>query len=129
MKGSVLVETVFCILPFTLILFLCLELLRAGYLHVLVAQSAFIYTRDRALGLSEGESQREVFDFLKNAMGRDNGERMRQLLDFESEAHGRTVEGKVHIRYPLFFRFEMENQDPTYWRHHLEITKKCQFPG
>lgn len=126
-KGSILVEAVFGIVPFTLLLFLSIELFRAGYLHVLLQQSAFVYTRDRALGKTERESRKDVYEFLDEALGRVVGGDMRRDLDFESKLLGRTVEGKVHLRYPMLIKFEMVTGDR--FKHHMEITKSCQFPG
>lgn len=128
-KGSLLLEAVFGILPFTLFFFLSIELFRTGYLHVLLSQAAFIYTRDKALGKSESKSREDVYSFLESAMGRENGKMMRQKLSLETECTGRTVSGRVHLRYPLFFFYDTEEKNRKFWRHHMEITKRCQFPG
>jgi len=117
-------EAVFSLLLLLLALCFEMELVRRSVLSVLLHHSAFIYVRDRALGVSARESREEVKRSLQASLGSTQMVRLEKRLDYYEK---RTVDGLkvgIHYRYPMLLPFRLGKT----MRHHLEITEQCFFP-
>jgi hypothetical protein len=118
-RGSVFLEAVL-ILPW--VLFgnaLALEVVRRGYLELVVHHASFLEARAHAFR-SGGKTMSVSKDFLKTSLGESA---MKRFL-------GEVIGGGENFRYQYFYRYKAFLSFP--WKeetkHHFEVVRECKFP-
>lgn len=125
--GNVLIEGVICCALSILIMFFGIEMVRSAQQFVLLRHGCFLYTRYRALGVSESRAQGKVASFVRNALGSAASHWLEILKwDFNSL----NLSGRLSSRYrSLFLPFRDESiaGSGTGLNDRLMFTKRCYF--
>lgn len=137
MRGGVLLEAIFLLIPLILVLSLFLEIFRREVMSVLMIHSACLEVRAKVLGQSTSETEKQVRKFyigaLGNVLGNQVFNHIKQQFFYVSDPVQLsrlklgTLTGGVSerfYRYPQWVRVSRKRD----LKHHQEVTKRCLFP-
>ena len=127
-KGQSLIEAVITLFLMLLAVFINLEAVRRSHMEVLLHHGAFIFARNRALGLGCEAARHGVSLFLQEALGSHAGISFARKIDFCERRERKGLVGLLHFRYPTLIRFSGWHHGKDCFKHHFELTKACIFP-